>query len=99
MCEALIDHECSISIGGGLITNFRFADDIIVNAEEKEAAEVMVDRLDTTTRGYKMEIGPDKIKVITNNPNDFQREVKIRGQRLEAMENFKCLGSIISNEG
>ena len=36
MCEALDDHIGSISIGGRLITNFRFADDIVVNAEEEE---------------------------------------------------------------
>ena len=78
MCEALDDHEGSVSIGGRLITNFRFADDIVVNAEE---ACVLIDRLDRTTTRYKMEIGPDKTKVMTNNPNGFQREVKIKGQR------------------
>ena len=62
MCEALGDHEGSVSIGGRLITNFRFADDIVVNAEEEEEA---VDRLDTTTTRYKTEIGPDKAKVMT----------------------------------
>ena len=36
MCEALDDHEGSVSIGGRLITNFLFADDIVVNAEEEE---------------------------------------------------------------
>ena len=46
-----------------------------------------------------MEIGPDKIKVMTTNPNGFQREIKIKGQRLEEMENFKYLGANISNEG
>ena len=88
MCEALDD-----------ITNFRFADDLVVNAEEEEEAGVLVDRLDTTTTRYKMEIGPDKTKVMTNNPNGFQREIKIKGQRLEEVENFKYLGAIISNEG
>ena len=85
MCEALDDHELqgSVSIGGRLITNFRFADD----------------RLDRTTTRYKMEIGPDKTKVMTNNPNGFQREIKIKGQMLEEVENFKHLGALISNEG
>ena len=46
-----------------------------------------------------MGIGPDKTKVMTNNPNSFQREIKIKGQRLEEVENFKYLGAIISNEG
>ena len=45
-----------------------------------------------------MEIGPDKTKVMTNNPNGFQREIKMKGQRLEEVENFKYLGAIISNE-
>ena len=91
----------SVSIGGRPFTNFRFADDIVVNAEEEEEAGVLVDSLDTTTTRYKMEIGPDKtnLKVMTNNPNDFQREIKIKGQRLEEVENFKYLGAIISNEG
>ena len=64
MCETLDDHEGSVSIGGRLITNFRFADDIVVNAEEEEEAGVLVDRLDTTTTRYKMEIGPDKTRYL-----------------------------------
>ena len=44
-----------------------------------------------------MEIGPDKTKEMTNNPNDVQRGIKLKGQRLE--ENFNYLGVIISNEG
>ena len=99
MCEALDDHEGSVNIGGWLIINFRFADDIVVNAEEEEEAGVLIDRLDRTTTRYKMEIGPDKTKVMTNNPNGFQRDIKIKCQRLEEVENFKYLGAIISNEG
>ena len=98
MCEALDDHEGSVSIGGRLITNIRFADDIVVNAEEEEEAGVLVDRLDRTTIRYKMEICPDKTTVMTH-PNGFQREIKIKDQRLEETENFKYLGAIISNEG
>ena len=69
------------------------------NGEEVEEAGVLLDRLDKTTTKYKMEIGPDNTKVMPNNPNGFQREIKIKGQRLEAVENFKYLGAIISNEG
>ena len=99
MCVALDDHEDSVSIRERLITNSGFADDIVVNAEEEEEAGVLVDRLDTTTTRYKMEIGPDKTKVMINNPNGFQREIKIKAQRLEEVENFKYLGAIISYEG
>ena len=74
-----------------IVTNFNFADDIVVNAEEEEEADVLVDRLNTTTTRYNIEIGPDKTKVMTNNPNGCQREIKIKGQRLEGVKNFKYL--------
>ena len=70
---------------------------MVVNAEEEEEANALVDRLDTTATRYKMEISPDKTKLMTNNPNGFQRE--ITGQRLDEVENFKYLGTIISNKG
>ena len=63
-CEALDGHEDRVSIGWRLITNFRFADDIVVNAEEDKETEVLADRLHTDTTRYKIEIGLDKIKVI-----------------------------------
>ena len=77
MYEGLDDHQASVRIGGRLI--FRFADDTVVNAEVEEEAGVPVDRLDRTTTRYKMQIGPDKTKVMTNNINGFQREIKIKG--------------------
>ena len=58
MCEALDDNEGSFSIGGRPITNFRFADIIVVKAEEEEEAGVLADRLDsTTTRYHKVQNG------------------------------------------
>ena len=60
MCEALDAQEGSVSIDGRLITNFHFADDIVVNAVEEEEADVLVERLDSSTTGFKVEIGPHK---------------------------------------
>ena len=62
--------------GGRKFTEFAcyqlgFADEIVVNAEEEEEAGVLVDRLDSTTTRYNMEIGPDKTKMMTNDPNGF----------------------------
>ena len=93
-----MNHWMTTKVVSASENDFRFADDIVVNVEEKEAG-LLVDRPDTTISRNKMEIGPDKTKVITKNPNGFQREIKIKGQRLEAVENFKYLGAIISNEG
>ena len=80
MCEALDDHEGSVSIGGRLITNFRFADDIVVNAEEEEEADVLIDRLDRTTTRYKMKIGPDKTKWLPKRDQDKKSEARRSGK-------------------
>ena len=52
MCDALDDNEGRVSIGERLITNFRFADDIVVNAKEEEA-DVLADRLDKPPQDTK----------------------------------------------
>ena len=76
MCEALDDHEDSVLLPTSAL---QMTLSIVVNAEEEEEAGSLVDRLDTTSTTNKMEIGPQKTKVMTNNPNGFQREIKIKG--------------------
>ena len=56
ICEAFDDHEGSVSIGGRLVTNFRFPDGIVVIAEEEAIAGVLVDCLDRNITRYKMGI-------------------------------------------
>ena len=55
---------------------------LIRNAEEKDV-DVPTGLLDVTIGkvGLQMEIGPDKTKVVTNNQNSFQRELKIKEAR------------------
>ena len=96
------DHEGSVRIGGRLITTFRFADDIVVNAGRRGRRNWRPER-PFRYNHHKVQNGDrprqDKTKVMTNNPNGFQREFKTKDQRLEEVGNFKYLGAIISNEG
>ena len=94
MCEALDGHEGSVSIGGRLITNFGFADDIVVNAEEEEEAGKLVDRLDTTTTRYKMEIGPDKTKTDDKQPKWRPKRDQDKGQRLEEVKKWRTSSTL-----
>ena len=61
-----------VSIGGRIFISFHFADDIVVNTEEREQVYDIITSMDTTCTSYKMEIGPDKIKMTTNNPAGFK---------------------------
>ena len=46
-----------------------------------------------------MEISAEKTKLMTNNTSGINTEIKINGQRLETVTSFKCLGSVITDEG
>ena len=81
MCEALDDHEGSVNIGGRFITNFCFADDIVVNAEEEEEAGVLVDLLDTTTTRPRQDKSDDKQpKWLPKRDQDQRSEARRSGE-------------------
>ena len=46
-----------------------------------------------------MEISAEKTKLMTNNTSGINSEIKVNGQRLETVTNFKYLGSVITDEG
>ena len=40
-----------------------------------------------------------KTKLMTNNANGIQREIKVKGQKLGTVTSFKYLGTVVSNKG
>ena len=36
---------------------------------------------------------------MTNNTSGINKEIKVNGQKLETVTNFKCVGSFVSYEG
>ena len=76
-----------MSIGGRTTTSLGFADDIDGLAGEEELAK-LVERLDKASTAYGMEISAEKTNLT-----------KVNGQKLEIVTCFKCLGSVITDEG
>ena len=46
-----------------------------------------------------MEISAEKTKLMTNNTRSINTEIKVNGQKLEAVTSSKFLGSVITDEG
>ena len=46
-----------------------------------------------------MEISAEKTKLMTNSANGIQREIKVKGQKLGTVTNFKYLGAVVSDDG
>ena len=77
MTDASEEHEGTISIGGRIITNFLFADDIHGLAGEDEELAKLVERLDKASTVYGMEISAEKTKLMTNNTSGINTEIKV----------------------
>ena len=99
MHEALEDHEGTVTVGGRLITNLRFADDIDGLAGTEKELGSMIGKLDKTSRDFGMEISAEKTKIMTNRANGFTKNIKLNNQELEEVTNFKYLGAIVTDEG
>ena len=77
MTDTLEDHEGSVSIGGRTITSLRFADDIDGLAGEEEEWAKLIERLNKAFTAYGMEISAEKTKLMTNNTNGINTEIKV----------------------
>ena len=87
MTEALENNCGTVSIGGHNITNLHFADNIDGLAGSEDKLATIVKNLDETSSRFDMEISAEPTKI------------KVRGQELETMGQFKYIGSIITEEG
>ena len=87
----------TVSIGGRTITNLRFTDGIDGLAGEELANSV--ERLNKASTAYGMEISAEKTKLMTNNTNGINTDIKVNVQKLETVTSFKYLGSFITDEG
>ena len=99
MTDALEHHIGTVNIGGRTVTNLRFADDIDGLAGTEPELNRLVTSLNEACTKYGMEISAEKTKVMTNNINGFENEIKIIDKKLDPVENFKNLGANINNEG
>ena len=61
------DHEDTVSIGGRNITNLRFSDDIDGLVGSENELKILVEKLDSTSTEYGMEISGEKTKIMTKN--------------------------------
>ena len=74
-------------------------DDIDGLAGEEEELANLVERLDKASTAYGMEISAEKTNLMTNNTSGINTQIKVNGQKLETVTSFKCLGSVITDEG
>ncbi len=80
MADAFEDHAGTISIGGRTITNLRIAGDIDGLAGKEEELADLVQRIDSTSSAYGMEISAEKTKLMSNSSQGIQTDIRANNQ-------------------
>ena len=99
MTDTLEDPEGTVSIRGRTIPNLHFVDDIDGLAGEEEELAKLVEHPDEASTAYGMKISAEKTKLMTSNTSWINTEIKVNGQKLKTVTNFKYLGSGVSDKG
>ena len=94
-----INHEGTVRIGGRIITNLRFADDIDGLASKEEELENLFKTVETASTAYGMEISPEKTNIMSKKANGLTKTIEVKGCNLETVTNFKYLGAIVTDQG
>jgi len=95
--KTLDGFQGGLHIGGRMITNLRYADDIILLATSEAELHELVDRPDLISRKYSLLINVDKTKVMAS--DGIACRVLIHNELLEQVSMFPYLGSLITEDG
>ena len=76
-----------------------YADDLVLLAKEEKVLQDMTDKLIEIGGCYGMEMNAEKTKVMRISRQPFPVKIMIDQKKLENMESFKYLGSILTNDG
>ena len=101
MVEVLEGVEEDIRVGGEIISDVRFADDqgMVASSSESELQRLM-DRLVESAKNYDMKINVKKTKaMVVSRKGEGTVSIIVEGQRVEQVERFKYLGSVITEDG
>jgi len=92
MMETLDGFQGGLQIGGQMITNLRYADDIILLATSEAELQQLVDRLDRASRKYILLMNVDKTKVMAS--VGIACRVLIQNELPEQVDTLPYLGSL-----
>ena len=91
--------EAGININGVRLSNLRFADDIILFAENEEKLKDMLEDLNNEGKRDGMKLNKKKTKIMCNEVarSTLRTGVMIDGEQLEEVTEYKYLGRLVTS--
>ena len=99
MLYATHDVDIGATIQGHLITNLRFADDIVLLADDPTSLQALVNKVFQSSSDLGLKINILKTEVQTISRNEIQLDININGQQLKHVTKFVYLGGTIESKG
>jgi hypothetical protein len=84
-----------IKICGEYLNNLKFADDIVLFANNLETLQTMMEELQKESIKSGLNINIDKTKIMTNKHTEDDRKIQLNNQEIEKINNFVYLGQMI----
>ena len=91
--------EAGVRVGGQMVNNLRFADDIDLFAEDEGQLQELTDVVHTSSQRFRLKINVEKTKTTTIGKQQKTVEIKIEGETLEQLTEFVYLGGVITEDG
>ena len=95
--ETLDGFQGGLQIVGRMITNLRYADDLILLATLEAELQELLDCQDRVSRKYSLLINVNKTKVMAS--DGIACSILIQNELLEHVDRFPYLGSLITEDG
>jgi ribosome-interacting GTPase 1 len=99
LTKEAVDRVGNFNIGGQIIQNVKYADDLTLMPKEETALQGMIGKLIEIVRCYGIEMNVDKTKVLINTRQTSPITVMTGQKQMENVKYFKYLGSILRNYG
>ena len=99
MREALEGYERGFKIGGRVVNNLRYADDVVLIATSKEDLDELVQRIHEASKRAGLMINVQKTKVMVLSKYKEDVTVKIDNQTIEQVSSFLYLGARYYSDG
>ena len=98
--ERVMDHtkesNCGIRLGGTLVNNLRFADDIDLINEDSKSLQEQLEETRAAAEQAGLIINVEKTKTMVLVDRKIEQEIQIGGKNIENVDKFEYLGSLIT---
>ena len=89
-------NTCGINIGGIIINNLRFADDIDLIDEDVDSLQRQVERTRTAAEQAGLLLNSNKTKTMVFGDRNIESRIHVVGDTIENVEKFEYLGSLLT---